>query len=139
MPRQRKKTKDTKMRIAKPSVTSLNVSFLQSVPNKRLFFSTPIIAIVTIIIVIALHSYLPPQVPLFYGLPEGEDQLGSSFSLVIPSIIALAVFVINSALIYLIDDSFIENTLVVATFTVALFSSITTIKIMILINSFLSL
>lgn len=118
------------------SKEALKVSLSKTIPLRKLLFTSLIVSLLTIGLVLALQRYLPPEVPLLYGLPLGEEQITSSTSLIIPSLISVAVFVINASIIFVLEDKYIQQLLVMTTFAVTLLSSITTLKIIFLISSF---
>ncbi len=95
-------------------------------------------AIITNLVLIAavtlLQSLLPPQVPLFYGAPEGEGQLASKWLLTLPSLLALVFVVINVGLGYTLENKFLRKSLTVASLAATVFSAITTVKIFLLIT-----
>lgn len=93
------------------------------------------IALITILIVVVLQTKLPPQVPLFYGAAEGEAQLVPTWGLVIPSAFSLLVVVANTALLSFTKQEFIQKVLIFSAFVVTLFSTVTTIKIILLVGS----
>lgn len=94
------------------------------------------ICIATILGVLYLKDYIPPQVPLFYGLPEGEEQLTTATGLTIPAFGALIIIVINTILATIFENNFVRNSLVLTSFAATLFATITTVKILLLVGSF---
>lgn len=135
MAKRKKSSKSTKMRTHSVSQNRA-LTTVKTLPHNKLLVVTPLVALATMLIVVLSRSLLPPEVPLFYGLPEGEDQLVSSLSLIIPSLVSLAIFAINTTLVYFIRDKFIQSALVIATFAVTLLGTITTVRIITLVNSF---
>ncbi len=107
-----------------------------NLPFRNYLVAGLIVNAVTILVVILIHSFLPPQLPLFYGMPEGEEQLASSWALTIPNGIALLLILLNSALAFFTKDEFIKKTLIFAALALTLFLTITTVKIAFLIGSF---
>ena len=95
-----------------------------------------IISLVVIVLVVILQKALPPQVPLFYGLPKGEEQLAPSINLIIPSLLSLAIVVVNSSILLIIEDDFLQKVLVFTAVVCVFFSTITTIKIFFLVGIF---
>jgi len=91
--------------------------------------------LVIISLVIILNNCLPPEVPLFYGLPIGEEQLTKSMFLILPPVVAIIFTIINSVAVNVIKDDFVQKTLLAITLFVSLLTSITVIKIILLINS----
>lgn len=95
-----------------------------------------IISLVIIALVVILQRTLPPQVPLYYGLPRGEEQLAPSINLIIPSLLSLAIVVVNSSILLVIEDDFLQKVLVFTAAACVFFSSITTIQIFFLVGAF---
>jgi hypothetical protein len=94
------------------------------------------ISLITLFITLIGQKFLPPQIPLFYGQPEGEEQLASSFALFLPGAFALLLLFINVGLSVLIKDDFIKKFLVLASLVVSVFAAVTTLKIIFLVGSF---
>lgn len=114
-------------------------SFLKeifSLPYKEIIGLCLVINIIVAILVIALKSFLPPVVPLFYGLPVGEEQLVPRFFLTIPSFSAILLIIINTIIAKFSSGSFIQKVLIGLTMAITLLASITTLKIFFLVASF---
>lgn len=109
---------------------------VENIPFKDFVGAAVLINILIIALVVLIQKLLPPQLPLFYGLPEGEEQLVSSLSLVIPNLASLIIIATNVILSYLLKDEFLKKFLIITAIGVSLFSAITTIKIVFLIGSF---
>jgi len=92
--------------------------------------------LITIIFALIVHKWLPPEVPLFYGKPQGSEQLASSWLLVLPGLISLLILFTNLAIVSLIKNDFSKKTLVLAAIGATFFSTITTFKIIFLVGSF---
>lgn len=115
-------------------------SFIGKIAAEIPFFSLLVVSLfvclATIAAILLLKDHIPPQVPLFYGLPEGEEQLTSTMGLTIPSFVALTIIVINTILATIFENNFVRNSLVLTCFAVTLFATITTVKILLLVGSF---
>ena len=111
-------------------------ALIADIPFKNSLLVATFANIVIILVVLLLQKYFPPQVPLLYGLPEGEEQLVSSLSLTIPSIVSLLVIVVNILISYLLKDEFFKKILIVTAVGLTIFSATTTIKIAFLMISF---
>jgi len=109
----------------------------QDIPYKNILFASFVVNVLTICLVLLFRkSHLPPVVPLYYGLPEGDGQIAPSIYLTIPSIIALGIILINSLITSLLKDDFLKKTLIIASLGTTFFSVITIIKIIFLVGSF---
>ncbi len=95
-----------------------------------------VISLITIAVAVVGQRFLPPMLPLFYGQPEGEGQLASSLTLVIPGIMSLLLLVINSGLSLWIKDDFLKKALILTSLVVSVFALIATLKIIFLVGSF---
>lgn len=95
-----------------------------------------LVNILIILSVILAQRFLPPEVPLFYGLAEGEDQLAPRLFLLIPSLASLVILTINSLISSRVEDIFIKKALILAAIGTTFFAAITTLKIMFLVGSF---
>lgn len=87
-------------------------------------------------ILLIRNKILPPEVPLFYGLPQGQEQLASSNFLIFPSIISIVITIINISLALVVRDNFLKKALIVAGIFSVLFPLATTLKIIFLVGSF---
>ncbi len=83
-----------------------------------------------------LQKSLPPEVPLFYGLPRTEEQLAPSLSLIIPSLASIAIIVVNLLISQFLKDDYLRKVLVLVGVTGVFFATITTLKIIFLVGSF---
>lgn len=89
--------------------------------------------VVFIVILILISKDLPPQVPLYYGLPRGEQQLISPAALVLPIVLSSLFIVINNIVAYFIESLFLKRVLVFGSCFVSLLSIITIVNIIFLI------
>jgi len=99
----------------------------------RLEGAAAIVNVILILAVLLLMNRLPPVVPLFYGLPYGEEQLASKWSLIIPPIVALAFLGVNVFVTRTTKDDFIRQILTGLTVVTTALSTITVIRIILLI------
>lgn len=89
-----------------------------------------------ILIVIFIKKSLPPEVPLFYGLSEGKDQLGTSLSLIIPPLLSISFIALNLLISLFTKDLFLKKTLIITSISTTILSTITVFKIIFLIGTF---
>src|SRR3989344_1215028 len=110
--------------------------FIERVPLKNFVYLSFIISIVGILLIFLLQSKLPPEVPLFYGLPEGEEQLTTSLGLTLPLVGSLIITILNTITVFFLQNSFLQKTLVLVSFAVSFLSFVTIVKITLLVGSF---
>ncbi|MFH1863384.1 MAG: hypothetical protein ABIJ85_00525 [bacterium] len=103
---------------------------------KNFFIYSLSINVLAIASVFIGQSFLPPQVPLYYGLPEGESQLANSLGLVIPSTVSLLILTVNFILIKMLKEDYLKKILATVSLVASVFAIITTIKIIFLVGSF---
>lgn len=106
------------------------------IPFRNYIFATLALNVFMVALSLLLRIFLPPQVPLYYGLAEGEGQLGSSWELIIPNLTALTITVVNLALSRFVSDDFLKKTLAISSIGVTLLATITIFKIIFLVGSF---
>lgn len=108
---------------------------LEKIPYLNFVYSSFLINIIIIVLILAFQKLLPSEIPLFYGLPRGNQQLTEAAGLIIPNFISLIVTIINSILTILIKSDFLKKSLSLASFMTALLSTITVVKIFLLVGN----
>ncbi|MDP3994591.1 MAG: hypothetical protein Q8P91_02075 [bacterium] len=104
--------------------------------SKKIFTISFSISVLSIVSALIAQSFLPPQVPLYYGLPVGEEQLSSSLNLIVPGIVSLLILAVNFTLVKIAKEDFIKKVLAVVALIASFFAIITTFKIIFLVGSF---
>jgi uncharacterized protein YqhQ len=107
----------------------------QTTSLKKFFKVSLFLGLVSILLALLAQKILPPQIPLFYGLPESEGQLASALQLIIPGVFSLTITVFNFGLLTLVKDNFLQKALLLASLLAGIFALITTIKIIFLVGS----
>lgn len=108
----------------------------KNVPFKGSVYFSITLNLILIIFVIVIEEFLPPVVPLFYGLPSGIDQLVPSLTLILAPILGLITTLINIIISSLIEENFLKKTLIVSSVFISLLFSITVVKIILLVGFF---
>lgn len=106
------------------------------IPFKNSFGVALLTNFLMIILILALQGFLPPVVPLFYGQPQGEAQLARSIFLILPPAISFLITLANAFLSTLIKNKFLQTILLGLAVVVTVFSSVTVVKIILLVGSF---
>src|SRR3989344_1326972 len=78
---------------------------LAKIPLKKVVYTCIALISISLISVFIFQHNLPPEIPLFYGLAEGSEQLSSSFGLVIPSMLSFVVLIINLFLTFFVENN----------------------------------
>lgn len=123
-------------RLWEEKFTKSKDALIESIPFKDILIVATFFNILIILVVLLLQKFFPPQVPLLYGLPEGESQLVSSLSLTIPSLVSLLVIAINVSISYFLKEEFFKKVLIMTAVGLTVFSITTTVKIVLLVISF---
>jgi len=115
------------------------LSYQKNIENKKVPFTKQIIyclVINLVMITLAILSIfmLPPEIPLLYGLPEGNDQLVKSWAIVIPNLTSLIIMFVNSILAMRTKDEYLKKVVILTGFTATFFAIITVLKIFFLIG-----
>lgn len=103
---------------------------------KKFLFAGLLINLVLICFAFLARPYLPPQIPLYYGVAEAEGIIAPSWALVVPSLVSLGILGVNFFLSILTQDEFLKKTLLFSTFAAYLFAIITILKILVLVGNF---
>lgn len=110
-------------------------SRFEKMPLKSLFVISIIINALFILIGLISQLILPPEIPLFYGLPKNNEQLAPSLFIVLPAATSLIITIVNAVLSINTDSSYLKKTLAFASISASLLSSIATYKIILLVGS----
>lgn len=105
-------------------------------PFKSFAYFSLIINIIFVAIIVIIKSFLPPVVPLFYGLPAGSEQLVPTLELAIAPVLGLLITLLNIFLSGLVKDVFLKKTLIITSAFISLLLAITVTKIILLVGFF---
>lgn len=108
----------------------------KKLPFKGLIYASLAINIVSVLLILTVQRLLPPVVPLFYGLPYGQDQLVPSVGLFIVPGACLLVIVLNAVLSGYFNDQFYKKTLIISAALISVLGVITVLKIIFLVGLF---
>lgn len=103
-------------------------------PRNATVIACVVINLLIIVWIFISQAHLPPEVPLFYGLPSGEEQLSQSPLLILPPIISLILIGLNFLLIRTTKDKFLQNVLLSTMVVITALSTITIAKIIFLVG-----
>lgn len=110
---------------------------LKNLPFRNYVVGSFIVSLTLIILILLLkNNYLPPEIPLFYGLAEGQEQLTPSSFLIIPLVASSLFLVFNIIIGALIKNEFLRRTLIASGISLVALSLISTLKIVFLVGTF---
>lgn len=95
-----------------------------------------VLNLVIIGIIYLIRDHIPPQIPLYYGRPQGEEQLADQMSLIVPPAIVVLLSAINTILINAVKHEFLKKVLVGIIVVTTLLSAVTVVKVITLVGSF---
>jgi hypothetical protein len=78
---------------------------------------------------------LPPEIPLFYGQPQNEEQLANSIFIILPSLTAMFLTVLNAYLSIFADSTYLKKVLAFIAVSISILATVTVIKIILLVGS----
>lgn len=110
--------------------------FWQKIPFRGYFYASVVLNVSTVLILLGIQNIIPPVAPLLYGRPEGAGQLVPSMWLIIAPLVSIFLSVLNTLLIKLVKDRFIQQILVISAFLISLLTTITVLKIVFLVGFF---
>ncbi|MCL4387031.1 hypothetical protein M1307_01380, partial [Patescibacteria group bacterium] len=116
--------------------SSLKKLFSERIALKNFIYISLVLNSLNLLLVLIFQKNLPPQVPLFYGATESEEQLTSSLGLLIPSIFSYFLIFFNILISTSLQNRFLQKILTITSFTISLLSAITVVKIIFLVGSF---
>ena len=106
--------------------------------SDRLLFFITIFCFLCILgqtsLILTATEKLPPQIPLFYSKPWGEQMLAPSFFIWILPITTLTLFVINFLISKLLQNLFLIRSLFITSAVIAIFVLYNTTKIISLLT-----
>lgn len=112
----------------------LNPEF-EKLPLKKMFVASFFISVATILLGLIAQIILPPEIPLFYGLPQTSEQLSPAIFIILPSLASILITIINAIISIKIDGNYLKRTLAFASIAVSILAVITTYKIIFLVGS----
>ena len=111
---------------------SLRVKKELSISNIPYFYGILLMLSVNVLVITLLIIFLnklPPQVPLFYGLPRGEVQLSAPISLIYPLVLSSLFLIINSVFATLSKSPFSKKVFIGGSVFISILALITVIRI----------
>lgn len=108
----------------------------EKAPLKNYVFPALGITLLTALFIVLFRSFLPPEVPLFYGNTVGEGQLVRIEYMFMAPLVSLLVLGLNIFLSTFVKDSFLKKVLIISAFFVSILISITVFKIIFLVGFF---
>ncbi len=92
--------------------------------------------LVLTVFILIIRNYLPPVVPLFYGLPSGQSQLAPTLQLLMVPLVSVVITVLNIFIVSLLRDVFYKKALIISGVLISFLGAVTVIKIVFLVGFF---
>ena len=100
------------------------------------FLAAFIMSVISILGIFLVKKFLPPVIPIFYGKPVGEDQLGTFWFFFIIPAVSILITTVNFLISMSAKDEFVKKVLAVSALVISLTGVITVIKIVLLVGFF---
>jgi len=107
----------------------------QKLPFKNLFTFSFVLNIAVIALGFLAKFILPPEIPLFYGLPQTESQLAPAILIGLPAFVALILTALNALISINLESVYLKRTLAFTSISVSILAFIATYKIVFLVGS----
>lgn len=109
--------------------------FWQTTLNSRLLRLTIILFLAQLVLIIWFYKDLPPEIPLYFSRPWGADWLTSTSSIFILPLLSLITLLVNYflALFYHQKKLILSQLLVIFSFIISLFTTVSVLKIISLV------
>ena len=107
----------------------------EKLPLRYLFIVSFIINAIFIIFGLVSTFILPPEIPLFYGLPKNSEQLANSMLIILPSSISIFMTLINALISINLESQYLKKTMAFASIAVTILGTIATYKIIFLVGA----
>ena len=105
-------------------------------PIKSVVYSSLAINLACFLIILLIKGFLPPVVPLFYGLPSGSEQLSPTNGLFILPAAGVGITFLNLLIAGNVKDVYLKKALIISSVFVSILSAITIVKIILLVGFF---
>lgn len=112
------------------------IAGISKLPYLKLVYIAIGVNTAVILGILIFQNLIPPEVPLFYGLPEGNTQVANSEELIIPSMISLLVILTNISVSSILQNDYLKRVLIIVSIIITLLSLITTLEILYLVGNF---
>lgn len=113
----------------------INTEKFERLPLKRYYIFAFFFNIFIISIGLLSQFILPPEIPLYYGLPQNDEQLAPAALVILPSLVAMFMTVLNAYFSMFAESTFLKKVLAFTSIAVSLLSAITIVKIIFLVGS----
>lgn len=108
----------------------------EKLPLKRVILASLIINVSILILSLVAQIILPPIVPMFFGLPQTEEQLVPSILIGLPQIVSIVFILINTLISINIDGQYIKKMLAFTSLSLTILSTVATLKVIFLVGTF---
>jgi len=110
--------------------------FILEKSHLKIFVVLCVVNLLTSLSYLLFRKNLPPEVPILYGLSEGENELTPTYGLIFPSLSALVLTAVNIVVVGFSKNTFLKQLLVFTSIAITIFSLVATYKVVSLVGSF---
>lgn len=108
----------------------------KDLPFRGWVYFSVVLNLTSFISILVLRNYLPPVVPLFYGLPAGTEQLAPAIGLFLAPVLGLFTIFVNVVVGNMTRNIFLRRTLIVSSTSLSILLAVAVIKIILLVGFF---
>lgn len=116
-------------------LASLRKEKFERLPLRKFYVFSFFLNIFIISIGILAKLVLPPEIPLFYGFPQSNQQISQSLFLFIPPLISLTFTLFNAYLSIFVDNTYLKKVFAFSSILVSMLSTVTVVKIIFLVGN----
>lgn len=111
-------------------------SGFEKLPLRKLIIFSIILNAAMILIGLFSNFILPPEIPVYFGLPQTSEQLAPRILIILPFILGLIISLTNCLIAIKISNNYLKKALGFATFSISILAFIASIKIIFLVGLF---
>lgn len=108
---------------------------LEKLPLKKNYIFSILLSIFIVACGLLAQLILPPEIPLFYGQPQNEEQLAKSIFIILPSVVSLFIAILNAYISTLIESTYLKKVLSLISISISILAAVTTFKIIFLVGN----
>lgn len=107
----------------------------ERLPMKKYYIFSFFLSVFVVVIALVAYFILPPEIPLFYGFPQSQQQIIGSKILFLPAFIAATFTTLNAYLSIYVENAYLKKVLAFISLLISLLAAITIFKIVFLVGN----
>ena len=107
----------------------------ERLPLRRFYTFSFFLNIFIIGLAFLARFILPPQIPLYYGLPQSSEQIVPASYLFLPSFMSLVFTILNAYVSIFVDNTYLKKVFAFSSILISILTAVTTLKIVFLVGN----